>query len=206
LECLLYTLRSLYGARHVGLTLGGSEPETVLHGSSILGLHADAGHAQPGPSCGGHTIEIGNSTIHAMSGQHHATTLGTSDSELYEMSRAVAALIGFRQFMTEIGLPQTRPSRCNCDNMAVVLKADSAASDKKSMYMKRRNVFVQEAQMNGEIDVVHIPGEDNRADILTKPLAYTLFAKHRDAIMNVARMALNVHSALAMRARSLWSG
>ena len=187
------------------MTLGGTETETVLHGSSILGLHADAGHAEAGPSCGGHTIEIGNSTIHAMSGQHHATTLGTSDAELYEMSRAVAALIGFRQFMTEIGFSQNKPSRCNCDNMAVILKADSSQSDKKSQYMKRRNSFVQEAQMSGEIDVTHIAGEENRADILTKALAFKLFAKHRDRIMNVARSASNVHSAVAMQGRNLRS-
>ena len=204
LECLLYALRCLYGARHIGLTLGGTETETVLHGSSgILGLHADAGHAQPGPSTGGHTIEIGNATIHAMSGQHHATTLATSDAELYEISRGVAALIGFRQFMTEIGVPQDRPSRCNCDNMGVVLKANSNLSDKRSPYMKRRTSFVQEAQISGEIDVVHIPGEENRANILTKALAYKIFAKHRDKIMNVGRMALSVHSALCMNARAL---
>ena len=167
-------------------------------------MHADAGHAQPGPSTGGHTLEMGNVTIHAMSGQHHATTLASSDAEMYELSRGVAVMLAMREFLTEIGLPQLGPSRVQCDNISCILKADSALSEKRSLYMKRRGAFVQEAQLMGEIDVVHVPGEDNRADILTKPLPFKVFAKHRDAIMNVAKMALNVHSAISMLARALW--
>jgi hypothetical protein len=63
-------------------------------------MYADAGHAQPGPSTGGYTVELGTTTIHAVSGQHHATTLGTSDSDSYEVSRAVAAALAFHLFMT----------------------------------------------------------------------------------------------------------
>jgi hypothetical protein len=204
LECLLYALRGIYGARHIGLTLGGSETEDRVHGSTrIAGLHADAGHAQPGPSCGGHTIEIGSATVHAMSGQHQATTLGTTDSETYELSRGVAAILGMRAFLSEIGVPQTKPSLCNSDNAGTVLKAASATSDKRSLYMKRRSAFIQEAQMQGEIDVGHIDTADNRSDILTKALAAKLFKRHRDTIMNVSRSALNVHSAISKTARAL---
>lgn len=199
---MLYALRGIYGARHVGLTLGGSETEDRVHGD-IAGLHADAGHAQPGPSCGGHTIEIGSATIHAHSGQHRATTLGTTNAEMYELSQGVAAILGMRAFLAEIGVPQTKPSLCNSDNAGTVLKAASATSNKRSLYLRRRISFVQEAQMQGEIDVGHIPTADNWADILTKALASKLFARHRNTLMNTTRSALNVHSAISKNARAL---
>ena len=111
----LYALRGIYGASHIGLTLGGTETEICVRGSSrMAGMHADAGHAQPGPSCGGHTnhaIEIGAATVHAMSGQHQATTLGTTDSETYELSLGMATILGMHAFLTEIGVPQTKPHR-----------------------------------------------------------------------------------------------
>ena len=86
-ECLLYALRHLYHTRHIGLPLSGHGdaelvPSGCLHTKkqSALnsGMFADADHAQPGPSTCGYTVDLGSTTIHAVSGQHHATTLGTS--------------------------------------------------------------------------------------------------------------------------------
>ena len=100
-ECNMHALRHVHDAKHIGLTLGGiGDAERMpsgcfrtseLRGTFESGMYADAGHAQPGPSTGGYTVELGSTTLHVVSGQHHATTLGTSDSESYEVSRAVTA-------------------------------------------------------------------------------------------------------------------
>ena len=149
-ECLLYALRHLYHTRHIGLTLGGhGDAELVSSGclhtkkQSALnsGMFADAGHAQAGPSTGGYTVDLGSTTFHAVSGQHHATTSGTSDSESYEVSRAVAAALAFHSFMTEFGFPQRLPTEIKNDNSGIVAKSSSDASDKRSLYMKRRVRF-----------------------------------------------------------------
>ena len=124
-------------------------------------MYADAGHAQAGPSTGGYTVELGSTTLHAVSGQHHATTLGTSDSESYEVSRAVATALAFRSFMTEFGFPQRLPTEVKNDNSGTVAKAASDASDKRSLYMKRRVKFVQEAQKLGEVLVVYVQSAAN---------------------------------------------
>ena len=106
LSCNLYIFRHIYSTRHIGLKLGGNgDAELVAsgcmregthRGPTESGMYADAGHAQAGPSTGGYTVELGSTTLHAVSGQHHATTLGTSDSESYEVSRAVATALAFR--------------------------------------------------------------------------------------------------------------
>jgi hypothetical protein len=140
---------------------------------------------------------VGGKTVQVNSGQHHATTLGSTDSETYELSRCVANVIGARHFMIEFGFPQNQPSPVDCDNSAGVLKAASATSDKRGVYMKRRVVFVQEAQRLEEILVRHVPGIGNRSDIVTKVIKTKRhFESLRDLIMNVIKEqspAIQIH-------------
>ena len=44
--------------------------------------------------------------------------------------------------------------------------------------------------------IEHIPGEANRADILTKVLPTKVFNKFRDVIMNVRKSAAGIHAAI----------
>ena len=159
----------------------------------------DGWYAQSGPSTGGYTVDLGSTTIHAVSGQHHATTLGTSDSESYEVSRAVAAALAFRSFMTEFGFPQRLPTEIKYNNSGTVVKAASNASDKRSPYMKRRVRFIQEAQRLGEVVVTYVQLAANRADILTKSVTQKIYDALRDAILNVRRTAVNLHRIVASR-------
>ena len=111
-ECLLYALRHIYTSRHMGLTLAGRDDAELAASGSMrqsstdVAASSDADHAQAGPSTGGYSIELGTTTVHAVSGAHHATTLGATDSESYEVLRAVATTVAFRSFMTELGFPQ----------------------------------------------------------------------------------------------------
>ena len=192
-QCLLHWLRYAYAARHMGLALGAVDgDDDVLVGGLLAGGHADAGHAQPGPSTGGTSLDIGKVTVHAVSGQHHATTLGTTDAETYEVSQAVAGVVALRMFCSELGFPQLTPSVLRCDNSGTVAKAAAAASDKRSLYMKRRITFVQEAQAFDECSVQYIPSAQNRADILTKVLKMPLFGAMRAMLHNITSSVMDL--------------
>ena len=88
---------------------------------------------------------MGDTTIHSYCGQHHLTTLCTADAEGYELSRAVASLMAEREFVTEIGYPQVRPSPAFCDSSGSVFKATAGKTNKKGMYMQKRIKFMQDA-------------------------------------------------------------
>ena len=196
-ECLLHLLRHMYGHRHIGLTLGKAGP--LASGGSILTTSenlttsfTDAGHAESGPSTGGHTIDIDGVTIQAYCRRHRATTLGTTLSETYELSRAVASIVSHRAWMVEMGHPQIRASTIKCDNSGSVKTAASKLSDREGLYIKRRKSFIQEAVASGEIEVVQIPSEDNKADILTKVLGTKLYKRLRDVLLNVQNAAAHI--------------
>ena len=137
---------------------------------------------------------MGDTTIHSYCGQHHLTTLCTADAEGYELSRAVASLMAEREFVTEIGYPQVRPSPAFCDSSGSVFKATAGKTNKKGMYMQKRIKFMQDAERWGETLVTKIRTDDNRADILTKMLSTKLYKKMRDKILNVKAAAVNIHA------------
>jgi hypothetical protein len=123
---------------------------------------------------------MGTTTIHSYSGQHHLTTLCTTDAEGYELSRAVASLMGTREFACEIGYPQVRASPAFVDNSGALFKATQGKADKKGMYMRKRVKFLQEAEKWGEAAITKIRTDDNRADILTKMLSTKVKALQED--------------------------
>ena len=144
-------------------------------------------------------MDLGGVTIHAVTGQHHAVTLSTTDSEMYELSRAVATLLGFRDLCTELGYPQSLPSPVHCDNAGGVFKATEGKSDKRSLYMRRRTRFVQDAEQLGAVAVTKIRSALNRADLLTKKLNAKTFKSLRDMMLNVRAAAANLHVFVALQ-------
>ena len=139
-------------------------------------------------------MDVGTVTVHAVSGQHKAVTLGSPDAELYELSKAVASTESQREFMRELGHPQLLASPVYCDNASSVLKSASGKADKRSLYMRKRTTFVQRAVEWADVTVIKIRTELNRADILTKVLAAKTYARLRDTILNVRSAAVNIHA------------
>ena len=176
-KSLLHIVEYMYANRNVGLTLGGTTVKL------LVGSTTDAGHAEEGPSTGGHTIEVDGHTIQANSGQHRAITLTSALAEQYELSRAVANVIDARDLCTEIGVPQLEPSQVFSDSSSAVRTSGSAQSDKQSLYMKRRIRFVQWATQDEKVDVQHVSGEANHADTLTKHQTNRVFHMTEPVLM-----------------------
>eukprot|EP00966_Prymnesium_polylepis_P227788 5271293-Prymnesium_polylepis.1 len=86
-----------------------------------------------------------------------------------------------------MGFPQLEPSVLKCDNSGTVAKAASAASDKRSLYMKRAGG----ADPRGVLGAA-IPSEQNRADILTKVLKMPLFGAMRAMLHNLRVRVMNL--------------
>ena len=197
-ECVLHTLRYLYGTRQMGLTLGGAGGECTITRARLLSSHAmvDAGIAEDGPSTGGGVIQMGEATLHASSGRHVPVTMASASAEGYELSRQVPIFIHHRYLLEELGCHQPRPTAVGCDNSAVVSQVREADSMKRSLYLRRRIKFVSMAEDDGLIRVYKVAGKLNLADILTKVLSPTPFARLRHALLGLdsAIQAVAAHS------------
>ena len=187
-ECLDTVILYLYGTRAIGLTLGGVGGDSdldacfgsldgTLDGSSDFGVLARA-------NC--YTVERGPSTITAASRQDRTVSLSAAAGETSAVASLVSLLVAMRGLSAEMGCPSSRSSVVGCDNSASVSIAGDAASQKRDLYGLLKSEFIQSAQAADEISVAKIRTENNRSNILSKPIySVTDFRRERDVLMNL---------------------
>ena len=121
---------------------------------------------------------------------HKATTLGATDSELWEASRCAATVEAHVEFVGELGHAMSEPAELECDCAAVVSISASQASFKRSLYLARRVRYLQDLARRGKLKLVKVGTDDNVSDILTKILTKKQFVKHRHCLLGLARRPL----------------
>ena len=71
------------------------------------------------------------------------------------------------------------------DNPGAVQLAQNSVTNSSSKHVDVRHHFLREIVRQRDIKVVQVPPEFQHADILTKALAYDLFAFHRNFLMDL---------------------
>ena len=82
-----------------------------------------------------------------------------------------------------IGVNTDGPVNIYCDNESVLKSAQTPGNKLKRRHVAIAYHAVREAYATGLVNLFHISGTDNPADVLTKPLAEDLFKKHRRFIL-----------------------
>lgn len=121
-------------------------------------------------------------------GAHHERTVAllTAEAE-YMAARGPRQLKWMYSFMSELDLPQTHPALLRCDNQAAIALAQSSKGHLWVKHIDIRHHYIQERVEEGDLEILHVAGADNIADIMTKPLPYP---RHQDLIH---RMGLSAH-------------
>ena len=70
------------------------------------------------------------------------------------------------------------------DNQGAVQLTQNPVTNSNSKHTDVRHHFLRERVRQRDIKVVQVPSEFQHRDILTKALAYGLFASHRKFLMN----------------------
>ena len=71
------------------------------------------------------------------------------------------------------------------DNQGAVQLSQNPVSNSNSKHIDVRHHFLRELVRQGDISVSHVSSEHQHADILTKALAFDVFAIHRRFLMNL---------------------
>ena len=72
------------------------------------------------------------------------------------------------------------------DNQGALQLSKNPVSNSNSKHIDVHHHFLRELVRQGDIVVNHVPSEYQHADILTKVLAFDLFAIHRRFLMNLS--------------------
>ena len=108
-------------------------------------------------------------------------TLSSTEAEYVALAECLKEVLFVRQIL-EFLRPDVDYGATTLfeDNEGAVQLAINPLSSTRTKHIDVRYHFIRDKVREGKVDVRHIPSEDQRADILTKPLGVELFRKHRD--------------------------
>ena len=82
----------------------------------------------------------------------------------------------------EIGFPFTQAMMICADNQAAIFLAINPAVERRMKHINIRHHYIHEQVETRVIDLYHISGEENPADLFTKPLPVVKVEKLRNLI------------------------
>jgi len=97
-----------------------------------------------------------------------------SEAEYRSLAQATADILWVQTLLQELTVPFTSPT-IFCDNQSAVLLAHNPILHSRTMHMEIDLFFVREKVLAKQLSVVHIPGTDQWADVLTEPLSTAKF-------------------------------
>jgi len=107
--------------------------------------------------------------------------LSAPDSHTIELVAAGTALhrvIPMRGLLQEVRITQEAPTPLYIDSASTVFVAMNRASIKRSVWLRRRALVVQEGVTMGEVVPIKIGERDNCSDAETKYLIYSVWRRH----------------------------
>ena len=110
--------------------------------------------------------------------------LSTMESEMMATSTGTQLTLFARNVFAELGCVQHNPTKIWSDNLSNILCIKNQSSTPRSRHIDLRFHFISEQVSRGAVDILHIPGNINPADLLTKPLPQPRFHFYRNALTN----------------------
>jgi hypothetical protein len=182
-----HLLRYLQGTRSRGIIYGDSTPSLPIFRSFT---DSDWAMSESRKSVSGYIIDCGGGPISWSSKQQTIVALSSCEAEYIACTHCARHIIWLRSLFHELGFPQTQPSILYCDNQGTVACTHDPHSHSRMKHIEIRQHFIRTCVNNRVIDVHHIPGIDNPADLLTKPLQRIIHQKW----LTLTRLNIDQHT------------
>ena len=184
------TVRQLHLAKRVLQYIGNSKHLSLqFHGKSGINFHVfvDSSYASHDDrkSHYGFSIHLNNLSGSCITVSKKAKLLALSSTEaeylaLFEASKTIMWL---RQFLKELGYPQTTPTLVHEDNKSTITIISNGNDKGRTKHMDIRYHYVRELVQRKQITVTYCPSSQMTADMLTKPLDIKTFLLHRTPLL-----------------------
>ena len=123
-----------------------------------------------------------NCPISFKSRQQGVVSLSSAEAEWMVLSETIKELLFIIQVLEEVGVNVIKPVKVKVDNQAAIFMAKNTTATKRTKHIDVRANFVYEHvnEETGEIEVVCVNTEENKADIFTKNVSKELMDKHTE--------------------------
>jgi hypothetical protein len=125
---------------------------------------------------------LGSNLISWQSKKQPTIARSSTESEYKAVANATAEMMWFRSLLSELGFSLSHLADLWCDNIGVVYLSANPVLHARTKHIELDYHFVRELVQLNQLRVRHISGDDQLADILTKPLPHCSFLVHRDKL------------------------
>jgi hypothetical protein len=176
---LARTLKYLRATEDLGLTLEVGDSISVFgYVDASYGVHADY------KSHTGAAITLGKGIVYAKSAKQKVVSKSSTEAELIALSDSASQVIWTRDFLIGQGY-SIGAATIYQDNMSTMALAKNGRSNSdRTRHINIRYFFVKDRVEQGDVKIEYMPTGDMVADMLTKPLQGSLFARLRDLLLN----------------------
>lgn len=125
----------------------------------------------------GFLVYFGGTLIAWLSKKQSTVARSSTEAEYRAIATTTQEIESVRATLSELGINALRPMQILSDNLGATFIGKNPIAHSKLKHVVLDLHFVREKTMNGDIIIKHIRGEDQWADILTKPLSQSPFEK-----------------------------
>ena len=156
---------------------GSSHTGLIGYSDSDWGENKDDRH-----STSGQVFTLANGAISWRSRRQKTVALSVAEAEYMELAETAKQAAWLRSFSQEIGRSPTHPTTICADNQAAIFLATNPAQQTRIKHMDIHYHYIREQVEDEKVMICHIPGEDNPADLFTKPLGRIKVEKFKESI------------------------
>jgi hypothetical protein len=167
-------LSYMYATREHGLTFTGK-------GGVKLSMTVDASYAEhpDRKSHYGISLHVGDESgsVQTVSKKTKMTVLSSTEAEYIGMCEGAKIIAWARQFLDELGFPQSDPTVMYEDNKSAIHMVEQGNDKGRTKHIDVRYHYIREMVAEKMIRVEYLCTQDMIADMLTKPLTKKQFRK-----------------------------
>ena len=141
-----------------------------------------SGNPDNSRSTGGFAICIGGGATQWGSRLQPHVSLSSCESEYTTASKVSCEILWTRYLFEELGYDMTCPSLLFVDNKSAIQVLKHPEHQSTMKHVHRAYHWIREQVEQRTIAVCHVPGDENPADIFTKPLSRVKFVKFQEML------------------------
>ncbi|XP_016732652.1 secreted RxLR effector protein 161-like [Gossypium hirsutum] len=127
-------------------------------------------------------IFLGGNPVSWSSKKQTVVSRSTAEAEYRSVAHTATEIIWIQSLLAELCVPIPPKALIWCDSSATVAVAGNPVMHSKFKHVELDVFFVREKVVAGKLQVGHVPGSYQLADILTKPLSAPMFNRFRSQL------------------------
>ena len=115
-------------------------------------------------------------------GQNHVT-LSSTEAEYVALSEVCIDIRFIKMIMEFLELEIERPVKVHCDNAGAIFMGNNTKQSVRTKHIDVKYHFIREYVVDGMVERVFVPSEENDSDIFTKNVSKETYKRHLQKFM-----------------------